>query len=130
MSKLPSAKELQAMYLDGVRVADLAAKYGVGVGLIYTRLYSLNTPMRRQGPPKKIASDPTSVEMKALYDAGLSQEEIGKRFGMTRQAVSFRLAGLEGRKPTRRAVKPALRRRGNGFGNPVWTPADIYSPEA
>lgn len=115
MSTLPNATELQTMYLDGARVADLAAKYGVGVGVIYSRLYSVNTPMRSVGRPGK--HDPCAVDLEVvrLRQDGMKVQDIANRYGVSHQRISQRIA------KARQRIE----------GSSVWSRADIqHYPEA
>jgi hypothetical protein len=123
--KTPEPQQLRAEYEAGATIHALMQRHGVtSYGAVWDALKAANTPMRRRGErvgETKAASDRITFEIMRLRGEGMSMQAIGDRLMMTRAAVSKRIGKATGRIVTPR--KEYLRRM-------VWSPSDIYQPEA
>jgi transposase len=79
----PPAAELRRRYLaDGLTIAQLAARYGVGTSTVRGWLEHAGIPRRLPGRPSQQA--PSREELVRLYVAeGLSTTQIGQRYGVS-----------------------------------------------
>lgn len=77
-------------YRSGVGSYRLAERYGVSDSTVLARLRAAGVVLdpARQAEARHAVTD----DMRQLRESGLSLTEIGKRYGVTRQAVSRRLA--------------------------------------
>lgn len=102
--------EIAEAYGDGISIAFLAEYYGVSYPTMWKRLDELGLIARTRKqlpkPKPKVRVPFTTEDLVELYRNGLTYEEIGERFGITREAVRQRLvrAGV------------ATRRNGQGAG--------------
>jgi transposase len=82
----PPAAELRRRYLaDGLTIAQLAARYGVGTSTVRGWLADAGIPRRRPGRPSQA---PSRAELVRLYVAeGLSTTQIGQRYGVSQQTA-------------------------------------------
>ena len=78
----PTAAELRRRYLaDGLTIAQLAARYGVGTSTVRGWLEHAGIPRR---PPGRPSQAPSRAELVRLYVAeGLSTTQIGQRYGVS-----------------------------------------------
>jgi DNA-binding Lrp family transcriptional regulator len=88
-------EEIVAMVADyraGVGSWRLARKYGVSDSTVLARLKAAGVQLdpERQHEVRRVRTE----EMRRLKEEGLTLTEIGKRYGITRQAVSLRLSRL------------------------------------
>ena len=78
----PTATELRRRYgADGLTIAQLAARYGVGTSTVRQWLQNAGIPRRLPGRPSQA---PGREELVRLYVAeGLSTTQIGQRYGVS-----------------------------------------------
>jgi transposase len=83
----PTAAELRRRYVaDGVTIAQLAARYGVGTSTV--RQWLQNAGIPRRPPGRRPSQAPDRQELVRLYVAeGLSTTEIGQRYGVSQQTA-------------------------------------------
>lgn len=86
-------KEIAAMvadYRSGIGSWRLARKYGVSDSTVLARLKAAGVALdpARQAEARRAVTE----DMRQLRESGLTLNEIGDRYGITRQAVSLRLA--------------------------------------
>lgn len=96
--RIPSG-ELRRLWLDGVPLADLCARYGCTDQAIRRRARAMGLPKRVPRPP--IILD--GQEFVSMYLAGVSFDEIARHFGASRAGVRHakRRLGLPCRVPGR-----------------------------
>lgn len=84
-----------ADYRSGIGSWRLAKKYGVSDSTVLARLKAEGVQLdpERQRAAREARTD----EMRQLRKAGLTLTEIGRRYGITRQAVSLRLSRCQER---------------------------------
>ncbi len=90
-------KEAAKDYADGVPLAEIRAKYGVGDYAIRSAAESAGVPVRRVGGRKKEVTNAMAEEMLRLYaDEKWSQAQIAAQFGCHQVTVSttLRAAGV------------------------------------
>ena len=82
----PTAAELRRLYLaDGLTIAQLAARYGVGTATVRGWLQNAGIPRRLPGRPSQA---PSREELVRLYVAeGLSTTQIGQRYEVSQQTA-------------------------------------------
>ena len=82
----PTAAELRRRYVaDGLTIAQLAARYGVGTSTVRGWLQNAGIPRRLPGRPSQA---PGREELVRLYGAeGLSTTQIGQRYGVSQQTA-------------------------------------------
>jgi transposase len=82
----PTAAELRRRYgADGLTIAQLAARYGVGTSTVRGWLQNAGIPRRLPGRPSQA---PGREELVRLYVAeGLSTTQIGQRYGVSQQTA-------------------------------------------
>lgn len=86
-------EEIAAMvadYRSGIGSWRLARKYGVSDSTVLARLKAAGVALdpARQAEARRAVTE----DMRQLRESGLTLNEIGDRYGITRQAVSLRLA--------------------------------------
>jgi transposase len=83
----PPAAELRRRYVaDGLTIAQLAARYGVGTSTVRGWLEHAGIPRRLPGRPSQQA--PSREELVRLYVAeGLSTTQIGQRYRVSQQTA-------------------------------------------
>lgn len=86
-------EEIEAMvadYRSGIGSWRLARKYGVSDSTVLARLKAAGVALdpARQAEARRAVTE----DMRQLRESGLTLTEIGDRYGITRQAVSLRLA--------------------------------------
>jgi transposase len=79
----PTAAELRRRYVaDGLTIARLAARYGVGTSTV--RQWLQNAGIPRRLPGRRPSQAPSREELVRLYVAeGLSTTQIGQRYGVS-----------------------------------------------
>lgn len=98
-------------YADGVPLAEIRTKYGVGNWAIRTAAEAEGVPARRVGGRKKEVTEPMAAEMVRLYTKeNWAQEQIAAKFACHQTTVS---------KTLRAAGVPSGRNCGENHGS--WT---------
>lgn len=93
------AGELRRLWLDGVPLPDICARYGCEPQAIRRRVQAMGLPKRVARPPIKI----DGPDFVAMYLAGVSYEEIARFFDAAPESVRHakKRLGLPNRVPGR-----------------------------
>ena len=89
-TRTPRTAEIVAAYEAGVSVDTLAAAHGVKITTMYKRLRAAGAQMRRRGGPcgpRGSRNPDRDREMAELYMTGATLEQVGARYGVTRERV-------------------------------------------
>lgn len=83
-------RRIAADYEGGMTIAEISAKYDCSSGKVTGALARCGVQKRPQGKAAKKkdhANDPRALDMAAMYRDGKTLEEIGAKYGLTRERV-------------------------------------------
>ena len=107
------AAEIARRYVDGEAAPALASEFGVTTTTLTKRLRQMGVSVDQGEKRRRKWSTEEIDEMEALYDAGLSQRQVGEHFGTNQEAVSRLLMARRG--PIRRRVAAGVHVRDDGY---------------
>ena len=91
--------ELRTLYAGGAKATDLATRFGIRLTAVYMAVYGqtyshLGGPLTRRGGREVKLCDRHVVEMRKLYAAGETAQEIAARFGVECSTAALAIRGV------------------------------------
>ena len=83
-------KQIVDLYQSGVTVPEILKKLNVTPHSVYAALKKAGIKPKNQQPLHRLKIKPEDLkQIKDLYNSGMTHDEIAKKLGVTRQAISF-----------------------------------------
>jgi DNA invertase Pin-like site-specific DNA recombinase len=86
----PIHKQIVDLYQSGVSFSEILKKLNVSPHSVYAALKKAGIKPKNQQPLHRLKVKPEDLkQIKDLYNSGMTHDEIAKKLGVTRQAISF-----------------------------------------
>lgn len=93
--KRPPREDVERLYIsERIATPEIARRYGVSARAVNNWLIRYGIPKRSNSEAQRVyrGTEPLDAEtLECLYDSGLTQAEIGQRFGITQSAIKTKM---------------------------------------